>query len=70
MIERYSRPELAAMWSDTARFALWLDIELAVCEAMEARGYGRAGRTRAPRQRWTRVDQVTVVASIAVVAVA
>jgi len=47
-----------------------LERGLNVAEAMEARGYGRAGRTRAPRQRWTRVDQVTVVASIAVVAVA
>ena len=35
MIERYSRPELAALWSDAARFATWLDVELAVCEAME-----------------------------------
>jgi adenylosuccinate lyase len=37
MIDRYSRPELTAIWSDDARFALWLEIELAVCEAMEHR---------------------------------
>jgi adenylosuccinate lyase len=43
MIERYSRPELAALWSDASRFALWLEIELAVCEVMEARGTVPAG---------------------------
>ncbi|MCB9565459.1 MAG: adenylosuccinate lyase [Kofleriaceae bacterium] len=43
MIDRYSRPELAALWSDGARFDLWLDIELAACAAMEARGTVPAG---------------------------
>jgi adenylosuccinate lyase len=38
MIARYSRPELAALWTDAARFERWLEVELAVCEAMEARG--------------------------------
>jgi adenylosuccinate lyase len=38
VIERYSRPELTALWSDATRYALWLDVELAVCTAMEARG--------------------------------
>ncbi len=36
MIARYSRPELAALWDDRYRFELWLEIELAVCEAMES----------------------------------
>ena len=31
-----------------------LERGLNVAEAMEARGYGRAGRTRAPRPAWTR----------------
>ncbi|MBK7073831.1 MAG: adenylosuccinate lyase [Myxococcales bacterium] len=38
MIDRYSRPEFAAIWSDASRFALWLDIELAACAAMERDG--------------------------------
>lgn len=38
MIDRYSRPEFAAIWSDASRYALWLDIELAACEAMERDG--------------------------------
>jgi len=37
MIERYSRPEFAAIWSDAARYELWLEVELAACRAMEAR---------------------------------
>lgn len=38
MIARYSRPELAALWADNVRFELWLEIELAVCDAMEDAG--------------------------------
>jgi adenylosuccinate lyase len=38
VIARYSRPELAALWTDKARFERWLEVELAVCEAMEIRG--------------------------------
>jgi len=33
MIERYSRPEMTALWSMEARFGAWLEVELAVCEA-------------------------------------
>jgi adenylosuccinate lyase len=49
MIDRYSRPELRALWSDQHRFDTWLDVELAACEAMEAAGAvppGSAGRVR------------------------
>jgi adenylosuccinate lyase len=50
MIPRYSRPALAALWDDKARFELWLDIELAACAAMERAGVvpaGNAERVRA-----------------------
>jgi len=33
MIPRYSRPQMAAIWSDEAKFQRWLDVEVAVCEA-------------------------------------
>src|SRR5687768_6057197 len=49
MIERYSRPEFAALWSDASRFALWLEVELAVCEAMEARSIVPTGTAAAVR---------------------
>jgi adenylosuccinate lyase len=38
MIERYTRPEMAAIWSDAERYRLWLAIELAVCDAWAKRG--------------------------------
>lgn len=33
MIPRYSRPQMAAIWSDETKFQRWLDVEIAVCEA-------------------------------------
>ncbi len=33
MIPRYSRPEMAAIWTDQAKFQRWLDVEVAACEA-------------------------------------
>jgi adenylosuccinate lyase len=33
MIDRYTRPEMGAVWSDENRYRRWLDVELAVCEA-------------------------------------
>jgi adenylosuccinate lyase len=38
VIARYSRPMMAAIWTDEARLGRWLDIELAVCRAWAARG--------------------------------
>ncbi|HEY8278356.1 MAG TPA: adenylosuccinate lyase [Bdellovibrionota bacterium] len=34
MIERYTLPEAAAIWSDKARYNTWLKVELAACKAM------------------------------------
>ncbi len=38
MISRYSRPEMASIWEPENKFRIWLDIELAVCEAHARRG--------------------------------
>jgi energy-coupling factor transport system permease protein len=46
-----------------------LERGLNLAEAMEARGYGRAGRTRAPRPPWTAIDHVALVGAVAIVAV-
>src|SRR6195256_4974945 len=32
MIERYTLPEMAALWSEQNKFQKWLDVEIAVCE--------------------------------------
>jgi len=34
MIPRYTRPEMGRIWTPERRFRIWLDIELAACEAM------------------------------------
>lgn len=33
MIPRYSRPQMAAIWTDQAKWRTWFDIELLACEA-------------------------------------
>jgi adenylosuccinate lyase len=33
MIDRYTLPEMGAIWSENAKFQKWLEVELAVCEA-------------------------------------
>ena len=38
MIPRYTPPELFALWSPERRYQIWLDVELAACEAMEEEG--------------------------------
>src|SRR5438552_12220570 len=38
MISRYTRPEMAKVWSQDAKYAAWLRVELAVCAAYARRG--------------------------------
>ena len=38
MIDRYSRPEMRAIWSDEGRYQRWLAVEIAVCEVLAERG--------------------------------
>jgi adenylosuccinate lyase len=33
MIARYSLPEIEKIWTDKERFSIWLEIEVAACEA-------------------------------------
>ncbi|MBI2543830.1 MAG: adenylosuccinate lyase, partial [Candidatus Rokubacteria bacterium] len=39
MIDRYTRPEMGAVWSQAEKYAAWLRVELAVCEAYCRRGH-------------------------------
>ncbi|MCE9627990.1 MAG: adenylosuccinate lyase [Candidatus Eisenbacteria bacterium] len=55
MIERYVRPEMAAVWSDDRRLALWLDVELAATLVREQRGEVPAGTVARIRSR-ARID--------------
>src|SRR4030095_10489198 len=38
MIERYTLPEMGALWSEQNKFRKWLDVEVAVCEVHAERG--------------------------------
>lgn len=38
MIERYTLPEMGAVWTEQNKFQKWLDVELAVCEVHADRG--------------------------------
>jgi adenylosuccinate lyase len=62
MIPRYSRPEMARLWSQDAKYEAWLRVELAVCEVYAKRGIipGDAlGRIKAKaRVDATRIDEI------------
>src|ERR1700712_1544817 len=38
MIPRYTPKAFSELWSDQTRYGIWLDVELAACEAMETEG--------------------------------
>ena len=38
MLARYSRPDMERVWSEEHKFALWLKVEVAVCEARAVAG--------------------------------
>ena len=38
MIERYTLPEMGALWSEQNKFQKWLDVEIAVCEVHAENG--------------------------------
>lgn len=51
MIERYTRPEMAAVWTEKNRYQAWLDVEMAVCEAWHALGVIPAEEMETLRQK-------------------
>src|SRR6187549_4166548 len=38
MIDRYTLPEMGALWSEQNKFQKWLDVEIAVCEVHAENG--------------------------------
>ena len=62
MIPRYSRPEMARLWSEDAKYEAWLKVELAVCEVYAKRGVVPAdalGRIKAKaRVDAARIDEI------------
>ncbi len=62
MIERYSRAEMRALFTDEARYARWLEVELAVCDVLAERGTipARAAENIRARARFdpARIDEI------------
>jgi adenylosuccinate lyase len=48
MIDRYTRPEMGALWTDEHKFQTWLAVELAACEALAQAG-------QIPRKDWASI---------------
>lgn len=62
MIPRYTPAELGDLWSSASRYAIWLEVELAACEAMEAAGLVPEGTARSIRGRDLALDPARIEA--------
>src|SRR5271170_6962979 len=60
MIPRYAPADMAALFSDTARFSLWLEVELLATEAQAAVGVVPADDAATCRAKAPTVDEVFV----------
>src|SRR6516162_7885072 len=62
MIPRYSRPQMAAIWSDQTKYSIWLEIETLAAEAMEQLGQIPAGTAKVLREKGAfdiaRIDEI------------
>jgi adenylosuccinate lyase len=61
VIPRYSPPDMAALFSDQARFAMWLEVELLATEAQAALGNVPSDEAATCRAKAPTVDDVFVV---------
>jgi adenylosuccinate lyase len=60
MIQRYSPPDMAALFTDAARFSLWLEVELLATEALATVGVVPAEDAATCRAKAPTVDDVFV----------
>ena len=60
MIPRYTPAEFAELWSPARRFAVWLEVELAACEAMEAAGRVPTGTAAGLRAKKLALDPARI----------
>jgi len=62
MISRYTPPAFAELWSTGARYAAWLEVELAACAAMEKHGLVPEGTAARIRAKEIRLDPARIEA--------
>jgi adenylosuccinate lyase len=60
MIPRYTPAEFAELWSSATRFATWLEVELAACEAMETERLVPPGTARSLRAKEIALDPARI----------
>jgi adenylosuccinate lyase len=51
MIERYTLPEMAAIWTDQRKYEIWLEIETLACEAQAELGHTPAEDAKTIREK-------------------
>ena len=72
MISRYTRPEMARIWTEERKYETWLEIELLVCEALAERGEIPSEAAKEIRAKATfdgrRVDEIEKVTKHDVIA--
>ena len=56
MIPRYTPKELTELWSSDRRYQVWLEVELAACEAMEEAGIVPKGTAKNIRAKNLKLD--------------
>ncbi|HEX4473693.1 MAG TPA: adenylosuccinate lyase [Polyangiaceae bacterium] len=61
MIPRYTPKDFDELWSDRARFDIWLEVELAACEAMEEAGLVPAGTAKSIRDQHLVLDPEAIL---------
>ncbi len=69
MIERYSRPDMTALWSAETRFRIWFEIEAHALDAMADLGVVPASAARAVWDWWATDPAIDVAAIDAIEAV-
>jgi adenylosuccinate lyase len=60
MIPRYTPKAFAELWSDSTRYGIWLDVELAGCQAMETEGLVPKGTAAAIRAQKIAIDPAKI----------
>lgn len=72
MIHRYTLPEMARLWSEKNKFATWLKVEIAVCEARAEKGEIPAGAIKAIKDKAAfdikRIEEIEAVTDHDVIA--
>ena len=65
MIDRYTRPQMGAIWTQQQKYEYWLDVELAVCQAMEQLGKVPRGTAKRIRKKVSiKSDRISAIEQV------